>query len=156
MTAQQAQALSSKPVVVVPSKTVPQGISALLALNPHADLEHNAANMTAALAHVETGEVTTAVHDADFDGIHVRAGDVIGLHNDALTARGDSSEAVVRELLAQMGAGNLEIITLYHGQPVAVTEAEALQAELRELYPDQEIEIVDGGQPFYHYIISAE
>ncbi|HEX9116452.1 MAG TPA: DAK2 domain-containing protein [Anaerolineae bacterium] len=156
MTAQQAQALSSKSVVVVPSKTMPQGISALLALNPHTDLERNLAAMTAALAHVETGEVTQAVQDASFDGIQVRAGDIIGLHNDILTAKGAMAEDVVKELLVQMGAENLEILTLYYGKPVDGQQAEALRAELRETYPDQEIEIVDGGQPFYHYIISAE
>lgn len=156
MTAQQAQSLSSKSVAVVPSKTVPQGISALLALNPHADLAHNAETMTAALSNVETGEVTMAVQDAHFDGIRVKAGDIIGLHNDALTATGPTPEDVVRQLLAQMQAGNLEIITLYYGEPVTSGQAEALRQELHAQYPDQEIEVVDGGQPFYHYIISAE
>jgi uncharacterized protein len=156
MTAQQAQALSSKPVQVVPSKTIPQGISALLALNPRSDLEHNAATMSAALGNVETGEVTMAVQDAQFNGIQVHAGDIIGLHNDVLSTTGVSSAEVVQTLLEQMSAAELEIITLYYGQPVQAREAEALRANLSELYPDQEIEVVDGGQPFYHYIISAE
>jgi uncharacterized protein len=157
MTAQQAQALAtSKSVAVVPSKSVPQGISALLALNPHADLARNVHAMTAALGSVQTGEVTIAVQDARFDGIEVHSGDVIGLLNDELTAKGPNSSAVVRTLLEQMDAANREIVTLYYGQPVTAQEADALLAELSGLFPDQEIEIVSGGQPFYHYIISAE
>ncbi|MEJ5199788.1 MAG: DAK2 domain-containing protein, partial [Anaerolineae bacterium] len=157
MAAQQAATLiEDKKVAVVPSKSVPQGISALLALNPHADLERNIRTMTAALDQVQTGEVTVAVQDARFDGIEVHAGDIIGLLNDRLTAKGPDSGAVVEELLRQMGAAELEIITLYYGEPVTAEEAGALKARLHTLYPNQEIEIVEGGQPFYHYIISAE
>ncbi len=159
MAAQQAMAVAEaegKRARVVPSKSVPQGISGLLALNPHADLDHNVVVMTAALGQVQTGEVTTAVQDAHFDGIQVRAGDVIGLLNDTLSATGSSAAEVVQILLEQMEAADLEVITLYYGQPIAAAEAHALQEALCELYPDQEIEVVDGGQPFYHYIISAE
>jgi DAK2 domain fusion protein YloV len=157
MAAQQAQALTTdKSVAVVPSKSVPQGISALLALNPHADWSRNIYAMTAALGSVQTGEVTIAVQDARFDGIEVHAGDVIGLLNDELTAKGPDSVAVVKTLLEQMGAADREIIALYYGQPVTAQEADALLAELSDLFPNQEIEIVSGGQPFYHYIISAE
>ena len=157
MAAQQAQALApGKSVAVVPSKSVPQGISALLALHPHADLARNVQAMTAAMGSVQTGEVTIAVQDARFDGIEVHSGDVIGLLNDELTAKGPDSAAVVKTLLAQMDAADREVITLYYGQPVTAREADALLAELSGLFPDQEIEIVSGGQPFYHYIISAE
>ena len=164
MTAQQAQVLAGssgtdgmvKHVAVVPSKTVPQGISALLALNTSLDLAHNVQAMSAVLGHVQTGEVTTAVHDAQFNGIKVHAGDIIGLLNDELTATGPNDQDVVRTLLEQMKVAEMEIITLYYGKSVSADGAEGLRTELRELYPDQEIEIVDGGQPFYHYIISAE
>jgi hypothetical protein len=158
MAAQQAGALASegKSVAIVPSKTVPQGISALLALNPHAGLERNVHTMTLALGTVQTGEVTIAVHDARFDGIVVRAGDIIGLLNDTLTATGSTSSEVVKLLLDQMDDSNREVITLYHGQPTSTEDAQTLRQELAGLYPDQEIEVVNGGQPFYHYIISAE
>jgi DAK2 domain fusion protein YloV len=158
MAAGQAQALAGpgKKVVVVPSKSIPQGISALLALNPHGDLGRNVQAMTVALAHVQTGEVTVAVQDACFSGIQVHAGDVIGLLNDVLTATGPGAEDVVRQLLEQMAASDLEVITLYYGQPVTAEQAAAVQSELQVLYPNQEIEVIDGGQPFYHYIISAE
>jgi uncharacterized protein len=162
MTAQQAQLLAveagsaARHVSVVPSKTVPQGISALLALNPNVDMVRNVQIMTAALNHVQTGEVTIAVHDARFNGITVHSGDIIGLLNDKLTATGPDSGSVVKGLLEQMNAAALEIITLYYGQPIAASQAESLRTDLHELYPNQEIEVVDGGQPFYHYIISAE
>jgi hypothetical protein len=159
MAAQQAITVAEaegKQARVVPSKSIPQGISALLALNLHVDLDHNVAAMTSALGQVQTGEVTVAVQDARFDGIQVRAGDVIGLLNDTLSATGSSAAAVAQMLLEQMGAADLEVITLYYGQPIAAAEASALRESLCELYPNQEIEVVDGGQPFYHYIISAE
>jgi dihydroxyacetone kinase-like predicted kinase len=158
MAAQQAEALASreKTVAVIPTKSIPQGISALLALNPHADFERIAHTMTAAAGSVQTGEVTTAVHDAQFDGIEVRVGDVIGLLNDTLTSTGSASDEVVKQLLEQMGASDLEVITLYFGQPVTAAVARKLQQELVALFPSQEVEMVDGGQPFYHYIISAE
>ncbi len=159
MAANQAQALAAgagKNVAVVPSKSIPQGISALLALNPHGDLAHNTASMTHAAKQVQTGEVTKAVQNARFDGIEVVAGDVIGLLNDTLSAKGATPEEVVVMLLEQMDAAQREVITLYYGAPVTLSEAEALREALAERYPEQEIEVVEGGQPFYHYIISAE
>jgi DAK2 domain fusion protein YloV len=158
MAAEQAEALAGpeKTVAVVPSKSVPQGICALLALNPHADLSRNVQTMTHALGTVQTGEVTTAVQDARFGGIVVQSGEIIGLLNDSLTAKGSTSSEVVMQLLEQMDASNMEVITLYFGQPVSGADARALQQELAGLYPTQEVEMVDGGQPFYHYIISAE
>jgi len=158
MAAQQAQALagSEKQVAVVPTRSIPQGISALLALSSHADLERNLRTMASAIDSVQSGEVTIAVQDAHFDGIEVTVGDVIGLLNDKLTATGPDSQSVVKELLQQMNARELEVITLYYGQPVMPAEAEALLNELRAEYAGQEIEIINGGQPFYHYIISAE
>ncbi len=158
MAAGQAQMLSGpdKKVIVVPSKSIPQGIGALLALNPQAALSRNVQAMTAALSHIQTGEVTIAVQNAHFDGIEVHAGDVIGLLNDTLTISGPTAADVVWQLLEQMGAADLEVITLYYGQPVTAAQAAAMRAELQARYADQEIEIVDGGQPFYHYIISAE
>ena len=158
MAAQQAQALAGpdKHVAVVPSKTVPQGISALLSLNVNVDMARNVQVMAAALSHVQTGEVTVAVHDAQFNGIQVHEGDMIGLLNDKLTATGATSGDVVQSLLEQMSAGDMEIITLYFGQLITARDAEQLRDKLRGVYPAQEIEVVDGGQPLYHYIISAE
>ena len=119
------------------------------------DLAHNVQTMSAALGHVQTGEVTTAVHDAQFNGIKVHAGDIIGLLNDELTATGPDSAAWCTRCSSRWMRRiwrSSRCIMANRSPP----EAESLRAELRELYPDQEIEIVDGGQPFYHYIISAE
>lgn len=156
LAARQAQQLATKRVEVVPSRTVPQGISALLAFNLQANLADNVAQMTRALERIATGEVTTAVRDASVEGVEVRAGDIIGLLNDVLTTKGKTAEEVVKLLLAQMHAHQAEVITLYYGAEVTAEAAQALGNEIERLYPDQEVEVIFGGQPHYHYIVSAE
>lgn len=145
-----------KRVEVVPSRTAPQGISALLAFNLQASLEENVAAMTGALAAIDTGEVTAAVRDAEIDGLAVRTGDVIGLLNDTLTTVASSPDEAAFNLLAQMKADEAEIITVYYGDRIDGAAAEALGARIAEAYPAQEIEIIAGGQPHYHYILSTE
>jgi len=135
---------------------MPQGISALLVLNQQADLETNVQQMEAALETVQTGEVTTAVRDVRLGGVEVAEGDFIGLKDDELVVQGETAEAVVYALLGQMVAEDAEIITLYRGQPITMERAADLEAELREHYPDQEVELVDGGQPHYHFLFSVE
>ncbi len=156
MTAQQARELSQKKVVVVPTKTIPQGVSAVLAFNYQADLETNAQMMQRATHGVQTAEITTATRAAQINGVSVEEGELIGLLNGALTASGNTLEEVVREMLRQMKADEHEIITIYCGEGIAGTEPERLADEIRASYPDQEVELVDGGQPHYHYILSAE
>lgn len=151
-----AERLPHKRVAVVPSRTVPQGISALLAFNLQADIEENAEAMTRALASIDTGEVTVAVRDASIDGVDVSAGDVIGLLNGALATKGKTSDEVALLLLVQMNAQETEIITVYYGESAPAEAAEALGEEIRSTYPDQDVEVISGGQPHYHYIISAE
>jgi len=156
MTAQQARELSQKKVVVVPTKTIPQGVSAVLAFNYQADLETNAQMMQRATHGVQTAEITTATRAAQINGVSVEEGEIIGLLNGALTASGNTLEEVVQEMLRQMKADEHEIITIYCGEGIAGTEPERLADEIRASYPDQEVELVDGGQPHYHYILSAE
>ena len=161
LTAQQtkqiaAERLPHKQVEVVPSRTVPQGISALLAFNMQASLAENASTMARALANSDTGEVTIAVRDAHIDGVDVRTGDVIGLLNDTLITKGDTPEEVVFNLLAQMDADQAEVITVYYGDQVDEATAEALSTDITERYGSQELEVISGGQPHYHYIISTE
>lgn len=156
LAARQAQELSSKEVVVVPTRSIPQGVAALLAFNYQADLEENAAKMARAAQDVRTGEVTVATRDANFNGLSVRQGQVIGLCDDQLVVAGDSVEETVRALLEKMGVAEREIVTLYYGAGVGSEEAEALAASLQEEYPDQSFEVVYGGQPHYFYIISVE
>lgn len=156
LAARQAQELSQKEVAVVPTRSIPQGVAALLAFNHQADLEENAEAMARAVEDVRTGEVTTATRDAKLNGVTVRQGQIIGLEDDQLVASGDTVDEVVEALLDRMGVADLEIVTLYYGADVRQEEAEALAARLQEKYPDQTFEVVYGGQPHYFYILSAE
>ena len=156
LAARQAKDLSSKSVRVVASKSMPQGISALLVLSQQSDLDKNALQMEAALAAVQTGEVTTAVRDVRLGGVEVAEGDYIGLKDGELVVQGETAEGVVRALLDQMATEDAEIITLYRGEPITMDRAAELEAELREQYPEQEVELVDGGQPHYHFLFSVE
>lgn len=156
LAARQAQELASKEVVVIPTRSIPQGVAALLAFNYQADLKENVEKMGRAAQDVRTGEVTTATRDATFNGLQVRQGQVIGLCDDQLVVAGDSVEEAVRALLEKMEVADREIVTFYYGAGVRREEAEALVASLQEAYPDQSFEVVYGGQPHYFYIISAE
>jgi DAK2 domain fusion protein YloV len=156
MAAEQVQALSKKNVRVVRTITVPQGIAALLALNFQADLETNTSIMAEAAGSIQTAEITMAVRSVQLNGISVQEGEVIGLVNGTLTTTGDAPARVVQETLAQMQVDQYEIITIYYGQAVISDEAQELAETIRKLYPEQEVEVVDGGQPYYYYILSAE
>ncbi len=156
LAAQQAQALSKKNVEVVRTITVPQGIAALLALNYQADLATNARVMAEAAKTIQTAEVTTAVRSVQINGIRVQEGQAIGLINGVLQVTGESPEEVVQAALKQMKAEEYEIITIYYGEAVTADQAQDLADRLAALYPDQEIELVDGGQPYYQYILSVE
>jgi dihydroxyacetone kinase-like predicted kinase len=105
---------------------------------------------------VQTGQVTTATRDAVLNGVAVQEGQIIGIHDGRLSLAGETVAQVVEALLRQMQVENLEIITLYYGADVSEEEAEALAAGVQEEYPEQEFEVVEGGQPHYFYIISAE
>jgi len=156
MAAQQAGELSRKEVIVVPSKSIPQGINALLAYNYQANLETNAQMMERATQGVQTAEITTATRGARINGVNVEEGGIIGLLDGVLTASGSALEEVVQEMLCQMKADEQEIITIYYGEGVTAAEAERLADGIRASCPDQEVELVHGGQPHYHYILSAE
>lgn len=161
LAAQQAHRLAAelmplKRVEVVPSRTVPQGINAVLAITVQDDLDQNVKNMTRALTDVITGEVTIAVRDASINGVDVKKDDAIGLVDDRLSARGESPAEVLFTLLKQMDAADAENITVYRGDQVDSATADSLEQELIAAYPDQRIEIIYGGQPHYHFIISTE
>jgi DAK2 domain fusion protein YloV len=157
MAAEQAAGrVNSKIVQVIPTRTIPQGISALLALDPHGEMDEVVAAMVESSGMVETGEVTMATRDSRVNGIKVRKGQMIGLHNDDLTVVGNDVPSVVADLLGKMGIGDLELITLYYGADIDRSEAQTLTEHLRDEYPDHEIELREGGQPHYYYILSAE
>jgi DAK2 domain fusion protein YloV len=156
LAARMAAQASGKQVVVVPTRTVPQGIAALLQHLPDGDLEAVRSAMEKASGEIESGEVTTATRSVSIDGVSVREGQIIGLHNGALKVAGDDVEDVVRRLLEAMRADERELITLYHGAEVTPGQANQLADALRAAFPAQTFEVHPGGQPYYHYILSAE
>ena len=156
LAAQQAQALSAKRVRVVQTKSVPQGVSALLAYNYSADLDTNVRAMERGAQGVRTGEITIAVRDVRLNSLEVKSGQVIGLIEDQLKVAGYDVDSVAMDLLAKMDAAEAEILTLYYGVDVSEESAQALAKLIEERYPDAEVEVIQGGQPYYHYIISAE
>jgi DAK2 domain fusion protein YloV len=156
LAAEQAAALSDKEVALVPSQTIPQGVSALLALNLQASLEDNVAAMTGALDEVQTGEITTATRSVRMNSIEVSEGQIIGLHNGELCVAGHSVEDVAIQLLRHMQPEQSEIVTLYYGVDVDGDEATALGDRIQTDWPEQEVEVVAGGQDHYYYILSVE
>ena len=156
MAAEQARDLSSKSVAVIPTRFAPEGIAAMLSLNPQTDLEANVSAMALAVNDVETGEVTSATRSATINGLAINAGEIIGLHNGDLKVSGSTVEQVVRALLKEMSTAQGEIITLYWGEEASEEEAQALADLVQQDWPEQEVEIVPGGQPHYHYILSVE
>lgn len=156
MTAQQVSALTQKEIRVVGSKSVPQGIAAILAFNYQADLDTNAKNMEQAAKNIQTIEVTKAIRAAQINGLRVEAGQTISLCNGTLTVCHDDMAEAIKESLHRMNAGDYEIATLYYGENITGEEAQRLLSDLQKLYPMLEFELVQGGQPHYHYIISLE
>ena len=156
LAAEQAGTLSKKQVKVVRTITVPQGIAALLALNYQADLDTNAQIMAQAADTIETAEITTAVRSVQINGMSVQQGEVIGLVNGQLKTKGTLPVEVALAALEEIGADEYEIITVYYGDEVTADQAQALADAIENQYPEQEVEVVDGGQPHYYYILSTE
>ncbi len=154
--AEQAKHLTQKNVAIVPTKTIPQGIAALLAFNFQSDLDTNLKSMERAARHIKTLEVTIATRSVKLDGLDVKEGNFIALIDDDLQGTGVERTALTLEMLERMNAADAEIITLYYGEAITANEAEVLAEQIRKLYSAQEIEVVNGGQPHYHFIISVE
>ncbi len=156
LAAEAARDLSPKHVVVVPTRTAPQGISAMLALNPDGELEAVAAAMRAAAQQVATGEVTTATRSVTLDGVEVKEGEIIGMVNGRLHTSGPDMTEVLTAVLHGMGLEEREILSLYYGQDMTQAQAEEMAAHIEAMYPDIEVEVLPGGQPFYYFILGAE
>lgn len=156
LAAEAARDLSTKDVIVVPTRTVAQGLSAMLALNPDGDLDAVAAAMVAIIDDVATGEITTATRTVQLNGVDVATGQYIGIANGVLCASGAEIETVLNTTLTAMNVADREILTIYYGQDVSAEDAEALASEIETLYPDLEVEIHHGGQAHYYYILGAE
>jgi len=156
MAANQAKELTVKQVVVVPSKTVPQGLAAMLSLNPNDELDSVAERMTEVLSAVKTGEITIAVRNVEIDGVNVKEGQIIALLDGKLVISASSVEQGCMGLLEKAEADKHELITLYYGQELPRAEANRIADVIREKYSEQEVEVQDGGQSHYQFIISVE
>jgi DAK2 domain fusion protein YloV len=156
LSARQVCSLAKKEVYVVPTESMPQGIAALLGFNYEADFESNCESMTEASTHIQTAEITTAIRTVNIGGVRVREGDFIGLVNGNLVIAGQEMDNVIRETLQRMNIDRYEIVTLYFGEGLTEQQAEETARRIKEKYSHLEIEVVDGGQPHYAYIISAE
>ena len=156
LSARQAVDLTDKEIYVVPTDTLPQGIAAMTGFNFEADFATNCQVMTETANNVQTAEITTAVRAVQMSGVRVREGDFIGLINGNLAVAGQNMELVIRDTLQRMNIDRYEIVTLYYGEDVTAHEAQETAKRIKAQYSHIEIEVVDGGQPYYAYILSAE
>lgn len=156
LSARQVVNLTDKEIYIVPTDTLPRGIAALMAFNYESDFATNCQNMTEAANNTKTAEITTAVRSVQISGVRVREGDYIGLINGNLTVAGQDMEIVIRDTLQRMHIDHYEIITLYYGEDITAQQAEETAKLIKAQYSHIEIEVVNGGQPYYAYILSAE
>ncbi len=156
MAAQQCVGLTKKNVVVIPSATVPQGISAMLALDPAADAAENAEAMNEAIARVRSISVTYAARDSSFDGRAIRAGEYLALQDGKMLCNAANAESLTDAIGAALAECGAEFVSVFYGEDVTQEEAEAFSAAIGKSVPEAEISLVNGGQPVYYYLISAE
>lgn len=157
LAANQAQALTEdKDIIVVPSKTVPQGITAIINYMPDADAQTNLEAMIEGIGNVKTGQVTYAVRDTHIDDKEIHEGDIMGIGDSGILAVGQSVEETTKEMLAQLVDEDTELISLYYGQDVQEESAETFAQEIEDLYPDVDVDVHSGGQPIYYYVLSVE
>ncbi|MGG1963128.1 DAK2 domain-containing protein [Bacillus pumilus] len=156
MAAKQAATVSNREVVVIPTKTVPQGMSALLSLNEVASNEDNEAAMLDAIDNVKSGQITFAVRDTQIDGIDIAKGDYMGLYNGKITLTAKNQLDAAKELLTKMVTEDDEIVTIIKGEDASSEEMDELEAFIEETFEDIEVEVHDGKQPLYSYILAVE
>ncbi len=157
LAANQAQSLTKdKDIIVIPTKTVPQGITAVISFMPEADMDTNTEAMKEAIRGVKTGQVTYAVRDTHIDDKEIHEGDIMGIGDQGILAVGQSVEATAKEMLAQLVDEDSELISLYYGQDIQDADAEEFAKSVEELYPDVDVDVHRGGQPIYYYVLSVE
>ncbi|MDE7436300.1 MAG: DAK2 domain-containing protein [Lachnospiraceae bacterium] len=153
---QAASLVEDKEIIVIPTRTIPQGITALINFIPDQTPAENAKRMTEELENVKTGQVTYAVRDTEIDDKTIKQGDYMGIGDKTILAVGEDMTATTREMIDQMIDEESAIICIYYGEEITEEDANALGASLEEAYPDVEVEIHFGGQPIYYYVISVE
>lgn len=156
MAAEQAAELAEEDVIVIPSKTVPQGMSALLAFNPSAELATNQEGMTEAMQHVKTGQLTYAVRDTNIDGLEIETGDFMGIAEGKIVLKDKDKAKAARALLKEMLDEDAEILTILKGEDASQEDVDQLTQFLADEYGDIEVEVHDGGQPLYPFIFAIE
>ena len=157
LAAQQAALLcENQQVFVVPTKNVAMGISAAIAFHPEQSGEENALRMEEAAQRVRTGSVTYAVRDTDIDDMHIKEGDIIGLHNGAICTIGNDVHDVTKRLMSEIVTEDDDLITVYYGADVAESDAQALTDEFASIYDECDVVVRNGGQPLYYYLVSVE
>ncbi len=157
LAANQAQSLTKdKDIIVIPTKTVPQGITAVISYMPEADVDANIETMQEAIKNVKTGQVTYAVRDTHIDDKEIHEGDIMGIGDQGILSVGQSVEDTTRELLAQLMDEDSELISLYFGQDIQEADAEEFAKNVEALYPEVDVDVHMGGQPIYYYVLSVE
>ena len=157
LAATQAQSLvEDKNVVIIPTTTVPQGISAIIGFDPEADAEENEDNMKDIIECVKTGEVTYAVRDTSINGITIKVDDIMGIDDDGIKKVGQDVEKVTLGLLEEMVDEDSELISIYYGEDTTKEQAEALLEKVEETYGDCDVQLEYGGQPIYYFLLSVE
>ena len=157
LAANQAQSLTKdKDIIVIPTKTVPQGITAIISYMPEADVDTNIEAMKEGITHVKTGQVTYAVRDTHVDDKEIHEGDIMGIGDQGILSVSQSVEEAAKEMLAQLVDDESELISLYYGQDVSEEDAQKFAGAVEELYPDVDVDLHSGGQPIYYYVLSVE
>lgn len=157
LAANQAQMMvEDKKIIVIPTKTVPQGITAIINYVPDLSAEENEETMKAEIDNVKSGQVTYAVRDTVIDDKEIKQGDYMGIGDDGILSVGSDVSEVTLGMIREMMDDDLELISVYYGEDVTKDAAEALQAQIEEAYPSCDVELQYGGQPIYYYIVSAE
>ena len=156
MAAQQVDALTPKKVIVIPSKTVPQGVTAMLSFNPEGEVEENTEALTEALSTVDTMQITYAARNSDFDGYDIHEGDYLALYGSALFGTSRDIKVLLKSLAEKVRDEGKEYITIYYGEDVKERHAQKAADIFAEVCPDADVNLLSGGQPVYYYLISAE
>ena len=157
LAANQAKSLvEDKEIIVIPTKTVPQGITAIINFMPDADAKTNEEAMLEEIKNVKTGQMTYAVRDTHIDDKEIHEGDIMGIGDSGILAVGKDLEETTKELIANLVDEDSELISIYYGEEVSEDEAEKFAGEIEELYPDVDVDIQFGGQPIYYYVLAVE
>jgi dihydroxyacetone kinase-like predicted kinase len=156
MAAEQVDALTPKNVIVIPSQTVPQGITAMLSFNPDGEIQENVEALTEALGTVETVQITYAARNSDFDGYDIHEGDYLAIYEKSLFGTSRDIKVLLRSLAEKVRDDGKEFVTIYYGEDIQEKHAQKAADIFAEICADADVNLIRGGQPVYYYMISAE